>query len=257
MQEDNPQTEQPSGGADSPQQPVLLSGGQKVIQPSPELVRELQEQQQLQPIQPTVVSSEPIQPSQPVASQSAYPQPSVPADGQMQSGMSASQLGLNTTHNSFEWGGLVKKAVIIGVILVVVGGGFLFIKSSLTGLSTKTLTNGGYSYTFQFKKSASEVQLSDGSTAYKYLNSEIAGVKPTNDPALTSCSQMGSQWTQAFIVQIAGSQHPVCTPNNQTYSLFFTAQNHNHLFAVTFSSQQTSAAYPELQTIFGSVNVSH
>src|SRR4051812_17511079 len=94
------------------------------------------------------------------SSQSNVPQPtygqsSLPAESQMQVGMSASQLGLSTSHTSgFEWGTLVKKVVILGVVLLVLGGGFLLIKNSLTGLSTKTLTNSGYTYTFKFNKSA-------------------------------------------------------------------------------------------------------
>jgi hypothetical protein len=210
-----------------------------------------------------ISTSTPVSPSpqQPLNEPVVQPQPSIPlnSDNQVPVGLSASQLGLNSPINdSFGRGRFLKKAIIIIIVLIVIALGGLFFKSTLTGLGTKTLSNGGYTYTFKFYKSANLVQLSGGSNAYKYLDHSIAGVLPSNSPSLTNCSQIGASWTQAFTVNVYGVNGPVCTPNslNEVFSFYFTALNHNQLFTVTYNGPQTSSVYPTLQTIFGSIKVS-
>ncbi|QQS18041.1 hypothetical protein IPL68_05345 [Candidatus Saccharibacteria bacterium] len=107
---------------------TAVPSGQKEIHPSPAFVEELQAQQQQtpQPLQPTVVSLEPAQPSQPTPSQPIHPGFRAPSNGQMQVGMSASQMGYNEPKNKlldFNPTKLITKAVVgfvaLGGILAV------------------------------------------------------------------------------------------------------------------------------------------
>jgi hypothetical protein len=242
----------PSGTSPTTPKPRVPTGGQRVIQPRPGLAEEMQAQgRQQQSV------SQPVAPPTPI--QSIYDQPTNPmgSQGQMQVGMSASQLKLDTpTHKGFAWGRLVKEITVLLVVVVAFGGGFLYLKNLLSSMQTKTLSNGGYTYSFKLNKSATEVQLSNGSSAYKYANTLVASVEPSNSANLASCSQIGSQWQEAFSVKVYGAEQPVCTPNGSAYMLYFTALNHNHLFSVTYGSPQTSSVYPTLKAIFSSVSVS-
>jgi hypothetical protein len=157
-EDNNPQLTNSSGDNSqaTPLQPLARTGGQKVIQHSPELVQEIQQvQQQVQPVQPMVVSSEPIQPSQLTPQQSVYPQPSPPANGQMQVGMSASQMGFRTQHGGFRsWKSFLKPFIATVLALVVLGSGFLFFKG-MNGYGTKTVQGDGFSYSVTFSKLSS------------------------------------------------------------------------------------------------------
>lgn len=107
-------------------QPPTLSGGQKVIQPTPELVQELQAQQQSPPATVSPAAPQPTKPS--VPPQSVYPQPGSPADGQMQTGMSASQMGWSQSSNksSFDIKSLIIEAVIGLVVIGVIFTALVF-----------------------------------------------------------------------------------------------------------------------------------
>ena len=148
--QDDTDTQPNSGTTDNSQavraQLPTAIGGQKVIQPSPELVQELQAQQQSQPTFVSAESPQPIQPPQP-----SYNQPSPAADVQMQVGMSASQMGLSESQSSKNWKSFLKPVIIAVIVLVVVGVGFLFFKSQ-GGYGTKTVQADGFSYTVTFSK---------------------------------------------------------------------------------------------------------
>lgn len=168
--------------------------------------------------------------------------------------MSASQLGLSTPGKTVEWGTYIKMVLIILAVLAVLIGGFIFAKNFFFGMTTKTLSNGGYNYSFKFYRTASIVY-PNGGEAYKYNDNIVAGVQPTNDN-LAECYEIGSGWTKAFTTQIDGSTRPACVVNSQAFGVLFTALNHNHLFIVTYKTKQDTSVYPMLKTIFSSVKVS-
>lgn len=107
-----------------PVQPPIITNGQKVIQPTPALVQELQAQQQAHTVHPTVVGSDTTQQAQSTPPQSINPEPTPPTNGQMQVGMSASQMGWSQSQgkgSDFN----IKKLPIKGLVgLVVLGGVF-------------------------------------------------------------------------------------------------------------------------------------
>lgn len=128
--------------------------------------------------------------------------------------------------------------------------------TNIPQFETKRLTNGGYTYSFRFYKQSSLIQPKANSYAYKYLNDVIAGVQPSASPALNNCSQIGSQWQEAFSVEVNKKEYKVCSPSPNLYSMYFSALNQNHLFTVTFRQNQTVTVYTTLKDIFGSVQVS-
>jgi hypothetical protein len=119
----------------------------------------------------------------------------------------------------------------------------------------KTLTNGGYTYSFKFYKSAKLVTI-QGVQSYSYSGYVTAVVIPTTQPLQTSCS---GQVTKAFSVTVNGSEQPVCTGNNgtvQVYAMHFRALNSNQYFLLLYPGQQSPPADSTLKTIFGSIKVS-
>ena len=177
-------------------------------------------------------------------------------------GSSASSLGLQdkSTNDSLNLRTLLKKLFVpgvflIGIIIIVM---FFLGRANSTALVTKTLTNGNFHYSFKFYQSAELVKLSNGSFSYKFKNDIVAGPMPTSDQIPSSCSSIGSGWSQAFTVIINGENLPVCQAgtSNQDFSMIFTAQNSNHIFAIAYRSPQSSTIYPTLVKIFSSVTVS-
>jgi hypothetical protein len=162
MQNDNqPNPNVLTNNGNEPVQPPIASGGQKVIQPTPEFV------QAQQPTQPVVGSDTPPQ-AQPTAPQSVYPQPSQTPEGQMQVGMSASQMGWSqlSSHRSFD----IKNLVIKGVIgLIVLGGvfaGLVFTNIiALSQFKSLNYTNSkGTHFQLTFYTKHSTKQLQSGNT---------------------------------------------------------------------------------------------
>lgn len=184
------------------------------------------------------------------------PRPPLVSGTNIPIGVSASQLGLNTSEPRHDKIDVLKKVLGTVLIFILLLGGYGFLEYMFTGMTPKTLSNGGYTYSFTFNKRASLVHLSDGSAAYKYSSSTIASVKPTNDIEPVNCSEIGAQWKEAFTVHVYGASRLVCTPNGFGYSMFFTALHHEHLFSVVYSSQQSTSTYPKLESIFKSVKVS-
>lgn len=178
-------------------------------------------------------------------------------NGQMPIGISASQMGLNVPSIQIEWRKYIKRALITIAVLVVLVGGFTFVKDFITGFDTKTVTNGGYTYSFMFYRFSHLVTV-NGVQIYKINNSSNVSAGPTNESVTTFCAQLNryNALQQAFTVQLYGSTRPVCEYQNTLFVMIFTALHENHIVAVTYSKPQNSSVYPKLQTIFGSVKVS-
>jgi hypothetical protein len=104
-------------------QPTPKIGGQRVIQPTPEFVQELEEQQQQQQpqqaAQSAAISAEATQPAP-----QSHTEPSSLANDQMQIGMSASQMGLNQSKSKvFDFD--FKKLLVKGLVALIVLGGVI------------------------------------------------------------------------------------------------------------------------------------
>lgn len=142
---------------------------------------------------------------------------------------------------------------IVAIVLIGVGG--LLAKNLLSNLNTKTLTNGGYTYSFKFYKSAKLVTV-QGVQSYNYSSGHVTAVaNPTTQPLQTNCT---GQVTEAFSVTVNGSGQPVCTGDNGTVQLFevhFRAVNSNQYFLLLYPSQ-SSPSNATLKTIFSSIKVS-
>lgn len=267
-----------------PQAPIeakKIAGGMKVIQP-------LESSPTTQSTQPVALhataldnNSQPIQtpnntaypgvnypsPNQPI--QAPYPGiPPVPQTMYPQSpvGMSRSDFeDIATKENKDK---LFKKLAIfvpIGVIaLVVIIAGGIFLNNDVfsSKLSTLTLVNQNYTYSFKYYKSATLIQPTSGQYGYKYLNNSTATVIPYSNTLPSSCSALGSSWSEAFSVSLSSTQEFVCTGTAsggiQIFGMWFNALNHGHFMLLTFNTnyKQSSSDYSTLETIFSSVKVS-
>jgi hypothetical protein len=149
--------------------------------------------------------------------------------------------------------------VTAGVVVLIIAGTFL--KGLTSDFKTVSLQNGNYSYTFKFYKSATKTQ-AGGQNTYTYQNSQskmIADIQPTNESTVTSCSKLGSKWSQAFTVNVYAASRPVCftsTGNVRAYDVIFPAQNSNQLFLVTtYGTPESPSIDSGLKTIFESVKL--
>lgn len=177
----------------------------------------------------------------------------------MQVGLSASQQGLNKPlSNGFGLKLNVRRIILPLVIVLILVGVYLFLKTFALGLGTKTLTNGGTTYTFMFYKSGYKVRLSDGTFSYKYTDKAIVTIEPSSDRVITSCSEYGNgQWQTILTDTFNGVQYPVCTLDDKTYIMEFSDLNQHNLFLLTYTSPQTSKNDTTIKTIFSSVKLMH
>ena len=200
-------------------------------------------------IAPSQAANQPLTPLKPILNQPPLGPPAAPVD----------HLAMAEPVTAVRKRGRRKylKPITYGLaLLILIAAGYLFISSTVNNsLTTKTLSDGGFSYSFSFYKAAMLVHFSDGTYAYKFKDSVIAGVKPTNDNLVTNCSEIGNQWQTAFTVQVYGATRVVCTNNNTDYSMMFKALGHNQLFSVVYYSKQSSSLNSKLQTILSSVKV--
>lgn len=146
---------------------------------------------------------------------------------------------------------------IITIALLV--GGFLYWKFYINGLVTKSLSVGGYTYSFNFTRSAKYVQYGNGMRGYQLDSNHSALVGPVSGlPQL--CGLKGSPYATAFTVQVYSQTHLVCTArdshDNQIYTLSFAYQGAYHEFQVTYGYAQNPKDYPQLIKIFESITVS-
>lgn len=189
--------------------------------------------------------------------------PLVSAKDTMPVGMSASQLGLDMPRRSIKWNRYIRASLYLVAIVLLIAGGMVIWKNYNDGMTVKTLSFKGYAYSFSFFRSAKYMQSSNGFPGYVTPNKAFAVVGPiSNLPDF--CSELGSQYTQAFTVKIYGATRPVCYTHddfsdfdNQIYTVSFSVQSHYHEFVVIYPKSQNSKVYPKLQTILTSVKVAN
>lgn len=173
-EQNNPNSVQPSQESTAPVPPIRPSG-EKVIQPSANIQQELAAQQQTQAQVPQpIVASPQVPPAAPTTNPTnVYPEPT---SGQMQVGMSASQLGLHEPKSKlFDFN--PKQLIIRGIVaLVVLGAVFTaLVMTNIIALSefrSVGYTNSkGTSYKFDFYSKHGTKQLSSGN---KQLVSKVS-----------------------------------------------------------------------------------
>jgi len=155
-------------------------------------------------------------------------------------GVSASQLGLNTSQRTDRnWKKLIKLSIIPCVLLALGLGAWIYFSNGYS-YTAKTLENGRYVYSFEFNRAAS-VQNIKGKN---YLNGwalhsfQKVGVlaEPVAAPSPASCVQEGVGMVQAFTTTINGTTYPVCSLHNAIYGVGFAFDGKNHLFEVISKS---------------------
>lgn len=198
MNEEN--NNQPANNQGENVVPPYRSGGEKVIQPSEGIKQEVQAQQtQPQAVQPATSVPQATQ-TNPVSNPvSIYPEPS---SGQMQAGMSASQMGYNQPKKKlFDLN--PKQLIIKGIIALVVLGGIFsaLVFTNIIALSefkTLSYTNSkGSAYKVDFYTKHGSKQLKSGNTqlvskvskdgkfplAFSIANGEVSGYNRVKDCA--------------------------------------------------------------------------
>lgn len=142
----------------------------------------------------------------------------------------------------------------VAVLLLVVAGIWLAARG-LSPLSPKTVSNDIYEYHFLYYKDAEPVNLDQGA-GLQDGNLSLVIAKPTTDPTYSSCSDVGKEWSRAFVVTLERQERLVCTRSNKEYVIIFTHEEKRHLFEVTFTSTQSGKGKAdEIRTIFQSLKV--
>lgn len=215
------------------------------------------QQQSQQPVQSPVVGSEPTQTSQPTP-QSVYPGPSVPANGQMPVGMSASQMGFSQSQSSKNWKPLLKPLIVAVVVLVVLGGGFLFFKG-LSGYGTKTVQGDGFTYSVTFSKLSSTTTVNgkpylqgkdkSGQVMLLYVGKSVQAKYDCHSGA-------GSTISIVSTPTIDGSQHNLCYSQSlNAYDMNFTHNDTWYFLAVYPKDKSSILDRDTVKTIANSVRV--
>lgn len=235
-----------------------------VTQP-PELVRQNTQGQSMPPIGAAAVVSQfnpPITAEKNDTMQKEFipTQLAPPTSGGdvMPVGMAASQLGLDRPGRHFNWRRYARSGMLYPIVLlIVVAAGLLFWRYYIDGMTTKTLSLGGYNYSFSFFRSSKFKQFSNGMQGYTINQDVSAFVGPVVDMP-QYCAELGIQYTQAFTVNIYGVTRNVCKVqygSDQTYAVSFSTQNHNYDFVVVYNQSQNAKVYPKLASIFESIKV--
>lgn len=157
-----------------------------------------------------------------------------------------------------KWRTIARDTFFVVSALLLIAG-FLYWKFYLNGMNTKSLSDGGYSYSFTFSRPAKIKQFSNGMRGYTTDADHSAIVGPISGlPEL--CGLKGDPYSLAFKVNVYGATRSVCTTQDgqdrQIYMLSFQAQHQYHEFMVTYGYSQDPNIYPKLQTIFESIEVS-
>ena len=155
-------------------------------------------------------------------------------------GVSASQLGINTSQHADHNPKRLMKLAIIPCVLLVLGLSIWIYLRNAYSYTTRTLDNGGYIYSFEFNRGASQQNIK----GKNYLNGwasptfQRVGVlgEPVTAPVPSSCAQIESDLVQVFSSTINGMTYPVCTLNNAIYEVGFTYGGKSHLFEVISKS---------------------
>lgn len=164
--------------------------------------------------------------------------------GETTPGLSANTMGLDQATQRQVMRKRLFKFVAAFALLFVVAIGVVLYDKSLSTLTAKTLTNGNYTYTLSFYRSAKEIRL-ESSNALKYGDTVIAQIRPTKDTYLSNCSQIGSAWQKVSSVNIGGNDRPICSANSQAYYTNFEKDGKRHLIILTYLDDQVD----KLETI--------
>lgn len=166
------------------------------------------------------------------------------------------------------WAKLVVGVLTLAVLFTM--GSTLFMKLA-GGLTERTESFQGYTYSFQFYKKATPTMLHQSTGTVReapgltYKHSALAFAMPDTDDPITTCEEIGSGWRQAFSVVINGVERPVCnsltaSPGVSMFMTNFTAYDVTHLFTVGFNQGQSGGPSlardnQALQAMFSSIKV--
>lgn len=155
------------------------------------------------------------------------------------------------------WTKYLKFVVVPAAIALVIAAGVYWMTQKV-GMETRSLTIGGFSYSFTYNKSATAVLNSNGMSGFQTDVGHSAMVGPVNNMS-ELCASPDPKYSLAFTVQINGDTRPVCksqdAQGNQEYAVSFAANNHFHEFVVTDGNTPTATDSQKLQTIFSSIKV--
>ena len=176
----------------------------------------------------------------------------------LSAGIAAIRRYVDKVRRLIDWYKYLKFSLYYATILLLVGG-FLYWKFYLNGMVVKTVSAGGYSYSFTFYRAATFVQNSNGMRGYRIDDGHSAMVGPVSGlPQL--CGLKGSPYALAFTVHLYGADRLVCTTqdshDDQIYMVNFATQGGYHEFVVTYGYTRNINDYPKLKTIFESITVS-
>ena len=156
------------------------------------------------------------------------------------------------------WTKHLEAIIVPAMVIAVLGFGVFWVTQKM-GTDTKSLTIGGFTYSFQYAKAASVVQSSNGMSGYQTDLTHSVMVGPVNNLS-ELCAAPDPRYSLAFTVQINGDTRPVCksqdSQGDQEYALSFAAQNHFHEVIVTDGTASYANDNQKLQSIFESIKVS-
>lgn len=165
---------------------------------------------------------------------------------------------LSIIKNLADWPVVARNTFFLVSTLLIIGG-LLYWKFYLNAMNTKSLTEGGYVYSFIFSRPAKFVQSSNGMRGYA-TDADHSAVIGSISGLPDLCGSRGDPYTLAFEVEVYGVVRPVCTTQDsndeEIYMMSFQYHNHYHEFMVTYGYSQDAKAYPKLRTIFESITVS-
>lgn len=169
----------------------------------------------------------------------------------------SNRLELATLKSKFDWQTFTRTIFFVVSTLLVVSG-ILYWKLYLSAMNTKSLSDGGYNYSFIFSKPAKLGTYSNGMRGYATDEDHSAVIGPISGLS-ELCGSQGDPYTLAFTVTVSGTTRPVCTAKDaqaeQMFMMTFTAQNEYHEFLVTYGYANDAKLYPKLKAIFESVSV--
>lgn len=168
----------------------------------------------------------------------------------------AIQSKLATFKTRVNWG--VVRVCMFFITVVAVIGGFLY-WHYMNGMDSKSVTVAGYTYTFDFIRSAKLTQYSNGMRGYATDSDHSAIIGPVGGLSQL-CGLKGDPYVIAFTVQIDSVTRPVCTAQDsqdeQMFMLTFTTQNQYHEIIITYGFAQNADVDATLLPIFESIHVS-
>jgi hypothetical protein len=151
-----------------------------------------------------------------------------------------------------------KIAIVTLALVLCVLGFWVYFDQTFT-YGTKTLENGGWTYSFSFTKAAKEVKMSGANYLYGYSTNGFKSIalvmKPTNDLYLLNCKSLGPDWATAFYQNSLNVSYPVCTNKGLEYTLIFPAGNQNQLVDLISQNGKSSIDASTVKLIFGSLVV--